>query len=200
MSTPDGSVAALHSNAAGQQGVQAALLVVLDMAAGGGSIDLTSGLPIISVEHVNAARRLVDISVSIREMWRQGLDDAMSAGGDGDSDDGRPGIARAVLGNYTESWFDQALSTQLPVAKDEGRLPTPTPPVSVAGQQEHAIWRSQAGDTFRMDEEPDVVPHCEDAKPLLFDEFPAQESFDQKGLGPGGKDVDVENWCSAALQ
>ena len=76
LGTGEGSVAALRVNAAGQQAVQAAMMAVLDLATGADILDADSGLPVVTVRHVNAARRLVDTSVKIREMWRQDVDKA----------------------------------------------------------------------------------------------------------------------------
>ena len=67
----DSSVAALHAKAAGQQGVSAGAMAGLDLAAGGAVMDPTTNLPMVTVEHVNCVRRLVDISVRIRDMWRR---------------------------------------------------------------------------------------------------------------------------------
>ena len=76
----DPTLSALEANAAGQQGVQAALVSVLDYAGGGGTLDETTGLPLITTEHVQCARRMLDISVGIRAIWRAALDDEGARG------------------------------------------------------------------------------------------------------------------------
>ena len=48
----DVSLAALHANVARQQGVQAALMAVLDFSAGGGRLDPVNNLPVITVDFV----------------------------------------------------------------------------------------------------------------------------------------------------
>ncbi|CAK0808155.1 unnamed protein product, partial [Prorocentrum cordatum] len=71
----DPTLAALEANAAGQQGVQAALVAVLDYSGGGGTLDAASGLPLITTQHVQCARRMLDISIAIRTIWRAALDE-----------------------------------------------------------------------------------------------------------------------------
>ena len=53
----------LETHAVSQQGV---LLAVLDHAGGGGSLDPQCGLRIITTEHVQRARRLLDVGIAIR--------------------------------------------------------------------------------------------------------------------------------------
>ena len=71
----DASLAALLSNVGGQQGIQAGLMAALDFAAGGRQLDPDSNLPLITVEYVQCTRRLLDISVAVREMWRESPDE-----------------------------------------------------------------------------------------------------------------------------
>ena len=111
-SSHDGNVAALHANAAGQQGVYAGAMAGLHLAAGGADIDPETNLPLVTVEHVNAVRRLVDISVAIREMWQQDLEEFKSSPGSKGDDTGDLVLARAVRCNFDQGTFGPAVRAQ----------------------------------------------------------------------------------------
>ena len=206
----DPTLAALEANAAWQQGVQAGLVAALDFAAGGGKLDEDTGLPMITVEHVQCARRLVDISVEIRKAWRAPLDPRDA---DETSDNDLPHLARAVLGHYPSSGFGAPLSTQPPPAQaaDAPALVGIHPPVvgsraADAGADGYdadasngAIWRDVRGS--QADEaEPagasaeGVLPRDSDSdpvaaqavRPVLFHDLPALAAFDDIGFGEGG--------------
>eukprot|EP00973_Karenia_brevis_P031418 4333782-Karenia_brevis.AAC.1 len=146
--TSDPSLAALHANAAGQQGNQAGLIAVLDWAAGGGKMDAATNLPLITVDHVQSGRRLIDVSVAIRAGWRAELetlgfhaDDVDEEAQDGSS------LARAVKGHYPTQGFD------LPLTQQDKMAPTAVPTVgpeaatgagdAIAGEPV-AIWQAGA--------------------------------------------------------
>ena len=108
----DSSVAALHATAAGQQGVSAGAMAGLDLAAGGAVMDPTTNLPMVTVEHVNFVRRLVDISVRIRDMWRRENEELIPlTDGNGDGS-GENLLARAVRGNFDQAGFGAPVPTQ----------------------------------------------------------------------------------------
>ena len=184
LSTSDSSTAALHANAAGQQGVQAGLVALLDFGAGADILDTTTNLPMVSVEHVNCARRLVDISVAIREMWREELDRAPASanGAEGWAADGAS-LAHAVHGNYSQNGFDVPLGTQAPPAED-----------ALPEQQEdepelQQIWQAEmaaAGEEDAAEEVEDAAVADEAVAPLRFEDLPGEEVFDNTGLGPNG--------------
>ena len=112
LSSHDASLAALQANAAGQQGVQAALMAALDFAAGGGRCDEVNNLPVITVEYVQCVRRLLDISVAIREMWRESLEVFPAETGREESTN--PGdLGRAVQGHFPFADFAGPLPTQV---------------------------------------------------------------------------------------
>ena len=179
LNTSDGNVAALHASASGQQGVQAALMAVLDYAAGADTLDAAIGLPRVTVEHVNAARRLVDTSVKIRDMWRQtGADAAMETDADGED------IARPVCVAVGRGAFGAALSTQLPA--DQGGAPRDEAP---AAEEGHAadIWRGVEGLAAPDVEQPDgeAGPHDEVAYARHTAEL-KHGVLDMKGMGVDG--------------
>jgi hypothetical protein len=208
-STHDGSVAALHANAAGQQGVYAGAMAGLDYAAGGGVLDPALGVPSITVEHVNSTRRLVDISVAIREMWRQGLEDLLSnARGNADGTGGLL-MARAVRGNFDQGVFGLAMPTQeqggaaaagspsiqpgpmlepgplLPRHVEVENLLAAEAP-EVEGPPE--LWRSQVESHLVSGQADEVgeAAEAEEVVALTFDDVFPEKEFDERGLGDGG--------------
>ena len=83
---------------------------VLDFAGGGGTQDPASQLPLVTSEHVQAARRLIDISTSIREVFRGALEDLRASDGADASDAEPPHLA--VNGHYSQAAFGDSLGTQ----------------------------------------------------------------------------------------
>ena len=104
---------AQHAQAAGQQGVVAACLAVLDFAAGGGDFaeEAHGGHLLISEAHVNAAWRLVDICLGIKAIFR--MDPSVGHGMD-DPSQGPSQISRPLRGEYMQR-FARPLSTQAPL-------------------------------------------------------------------------------------
>ena len=125
MSTTDTSVAALHANAAGQQGIYAGAMAGLELAAGGGVIDPETNLPLVTLLHLNCTRRLVDISVQMREMWRQEMEELLSTTRDGADGGGDLLMSRAVRGTFDQSAFADAMSTQPRNSFARATQPTP---------------------------------------------------------------------------
>ena len=162
-------------------------MAVLDFASGGDVLDAVTSLPLVSVEHVNTARRLVDISVAIREMWRQSLEDPTGViGADADSDDPDSHVARPVRGNYSQDGFAAALSTQLPPAGIDGVLVTPPSLEHPEAPAAPDIWRSQPGFRASLEEPTANATPGEEVVPVLFGDVPAQDVFDNQGLGIDG--------------
>ena len=192
-STDDISVAALHANAAGQQGVYAALMAGLDFAAGGGQLHPDSNLPVVTVEHVNSARRLVDISVSIREMWRQNLEKLFGAEVGADGGDVHSEPSRPVRGSHQQHGFDAPMPTQLPQPPfapygGVGEIAETQPAEMLRGASQaipHLIWRSQLDALASEPNEPDNLPEDE-VEHLTFNDVLPEEQFDEKGFGDDG--------------
>ena len=83
----DTSLSALYTNAAAQQGIPAALLSVADFCDGVSHLDPVTSMSLIIEEHVQCARRFVDISVMIREVFRESLEKDTDLETDDSSDD-----------------------------------------------------------------------------------------------------------------
>ena len=177
----DVQLAALHANAAGQQGVFAALMAVLDYAAG--EERLSAGLPVVTREHVQSARRLVDISVAIRAMWRCPLDG--SAGTGGDNHDQPPSdmssIARPVAGNYLSPQLDAPAATQQRVP-----LLAAAAPLEPAEHRTDAAWPLGSEAELQAvgeEEAPEAIPPTDLPTPLQYGDIPDLAEFDTRGLG-----------------
>ena len=108
----DSSVAALHANAAGLQGVCAALVAVLEYAGGGGKLD-DQGMPIIRVEHVHLARRLVEVNLRIREAFRAPVDLGSEAEIPENAEELRQRLATPVSGAGSRGRFAAPFLSQL---------------------------------------------------------------------------------------
>ena len=182
----DVQLAALHANAAGQQGVFAALVAVLDHAAGGSC--LRDGLPLVTVEHVQTSRRLVDVSVSVRSMWREVQRTAP------DSEDellgGREGlnIAQPVGGAFAGLGFDGPAPTQVVPLQPAPLGPTGAPNGS-EGHEPVAAWRgaAEAASLALEDDDPfGADAPSEMPKPVLFADLSDADVFDARGLGNDG--------------
>ena len=185
----DASIAALHANVAGQQGVFAALMAVLDYAAGGGLVNGTTGLPVVTVEHVESARRLINISTDIRVLWRQEFSDSRGDGGSEGEEAtvDAAGAHRAVEGNYRDRGFAEPLPTQ-PAQAAPATSPRHTQGDDVDAQAEE-IWRGTphegvavlGEEEAALDDAPGEAP-----TPLLFGDVADDEEFDRGGLGYQG--------------
>lgn len=156
----------------------------MDFGAGADILDTETNLPMVSVEHVNCARRLVDISVSIREMWREAFDRAPASahGADSWAADAVP-LAHAVHGNYSQIGFGVPLGTQAPPAEDA--LPEQQEDEPVV-QQLWQVEMAAVGEEDAAEEGEDAVVTDEAVVPLRFEDFPGEDAFDNTGLGPSG--------------
>lgn len=213
LAAADPALAALEANAAWQQGVQAGLLAALDYAAGGGKLDPDTNLPLITVEHVQCARRLVDISVDIRKAWRAPVHQRAA---DETSGDEQPHLARAVAGHYPASGFSEPLATQpwpapllaaaaaaagpLPVAvgeagagadaaiAEDAPAPPGSAPVAATAASSDDIWRDVRGSQpdVTLAAHGEVPADLEPVSPVQFRDLPPPADFDDVGLGEGG--------------
>ncbi|CAK0817830.1 unnamed protein product [Prorocentrum cordatum] len=195
----DPTLAALEANAAGQQGVQAALVAVLDYSGGGGTLDAASGLPLITTQHVQCARRMLDISIAIRTIWRAALDedgDAADGESDGDNEPGR--LARPVRGHYHPHAYAAPLSTQVPAcpAAPQGPVPAGGLVADVARPAARAgggnVDVSQPASPGAAESDLAGAPPTGGEAPgsgeraLTFADLAGEAQFDNQGLGEGG--------------
>ncbi|CAK0828249.1 unnamed protein product, partial [Prorocentrum cordatum] len=187
------------ANAAGQQGVQAALVAVLDYSGGGGTLDAASGLPLITTQHVQCARRMLDISIAIRTIWRAALDedgDAADGESDGDNEPGR--LARPVRGHYHPHAYAAPLSTQVPAcpAAPQGPVPAGGLVADVARPAARAgggnVDVSQPASPGAAESDLAGAPPTGGEAPgsgeraLTFADLAGEAQFDNQGLGEGG--------------
>ncbi|CAK0838521.1 unnamed protein product, partial [Prorocentrum cordatum] len=194
----DATISALESNAAGQQGVQAALLAVLDHAVGGGTLDEASGLPIIAADHVQCARRMLDISLAIRDIWRAALDEVgKDDDSEGEGEELQNRLARPVRGQYSADGFGAPLAAQPPVTSGSPpplvavRYAADAPPVAGSAAEGPAISQPAAvgageGDAF-VPAPPDEDAFSSEVQALQFSDLPSEEDFDKEGLGEVGR-------------
>ncbi|CAK0905985.1 unnamed protein product, partial [Prorocentrum cordatum] len=187
------------ANAAGQQGVQAALVAVLDYSGGGGTLDAASGLPLITTQHVQCARRMLDISIAIRTIWRAALDedgDAADGESDGDNEPGR--LARPVRGHYHPHAYAAPLSTQVPACPAAPQGPVPAGglvadvarPAARAGGGNVDVWQPASPGAAESDLA-GAPPTGGEApgsgeRALTFADLAGEAQFDNQGLGEEG--------------
>ena len=195
----DTTLAALEANAAGQQGVHAALLAILDYAGGGGSLDPQCGLPIITTEHVQCARRLLDISIAIRAIWRAPPDeDGVGGESEGEGDDERMRLAQPVRGHYPAEGFGEPLATQAQTSEEAllaplaAHRPEPTgAPLDAGGAGFGPAIEQPVPAAAEAGEEAHALPLDDDAQgpevlTLQFEDVPGEGDFDKEGLGEAG--------------
>ena len=164
----------------------------------------------VTVEHVNCVRRLVEISVRVRNMWRRENEELIPlTGGNRRDGSGENLLARAVRGNFDQAGFGAPVPTQQPFvaphqaapqsasgavlsqaagaelreafpSEDSGIVPEAAPSPEV--------WRSQVDDAqvLAHAEDADEVPQAQGVIPLSFADLHPQSEFDAQGLGEGG--------------
>ena len=204
MSSEDSTTQALHANAAGMQGILAALIAVLELAGGGGQFD-SDGHLVVQLAHIQCAWRLTEAALGIREAFRGALDlDRPSVDGVGDE---AAALAAPVRGHYGPEVFAEPLATQASVpgpappapvegaggllqdatgATGSGEAGVPIPGAGAAALPANAPHRpvpcaSAGAFSHRDDAEPEA-----EVVPLGFEDVLAEGPFDDKGFGADG--------------
>ena len=168
---------------------------VLDCAAGGGRPDAQSGVPAVTLQHVQSARRLIAVSVAIQKEWRVPFagDDSEEGSGQEDTDARADPmrIAQAVEGHYMAGGFDAPTATQgKPVpAAPAAALVSPADPGAATGDE---IWRRSPEEVaLALDDEPDHEAAAQDGvpRPLSFSDLEDLPAFDANGFGDEGDKI-----------
>ena len=175
--------AALHANASSHQGILAALIAVLDLAAGGGEFDDKGDLK-VTAEHIQCAWRLVEVNLGIREAWRSDPDDLCEpeARREGEGHGGHQASV-PVSGQYADDRFRAPDPTQASPRP-------PSVPAVEAGPGHIPCARGDEWSASAFEEEPeDVMGVMEASAPLTLREFPAEDAFDSTGFGGNGAQI-----------
>jgi hypothetical protein len=155
-------------------------MAVLDYGSGADILDATSQLPRITIAHVNSTRRLLDISLAIRELWRTELDKLEQRAPIGeDTSLNPPALARPMCGDLSQQGFGIPDPTQAP-------LLDPLQDVAPASIEIRASspWRSQFAAGVAHEE--DVAEEA--ASATRMDPLRAidHKVMDTEGFGPDG--------------
>ncbi|CAK0877274.1 unnamed protein product, partial [Prorocentrum cordatum] len=173
----DPAMSASEANAAGQPGSQAALAAASDYAGGGGAMDEASRLPLITADHAQRARRMLDINIGIQAIWRAAL---------GDEGRNQADEFAAPLPAQSPAHL-AAPPAQVPVEGVAGAS-TAHPPAQAAGagfdESQPATLGAEGEE--QTDAPPVAVAQGPEKSALKFSDVAGEEDFDKQGLGADG--------------